>query len=59
VTEACSTLGKSVRVELPSGENPVGTAIGINESGSLIVEMSNCAEPLVVSAGDVTHLRVI
>jgi BirA family biotin operon repressor/biotin-[acetyl-CoA-carboxylase] ligase len=59
VTELCNTIGKSVRVELPSGENPVGTAIGINETGSLIVEMSNCAEPLVVSAGDVTHLRVI
>lgn len=59
VTDLCNTIGKSVRVELPSGENPVGTAIGINETGSLIVEMSNCAEPLVVSAGDVTHLRVI
>ena len=59
VTELCDTLGKSVRVELPSGENPVGTAIGINEQGSLVVEMSNCAEPLVVSAGDVTHLRVV
>lgn len=59
VTELCGTLGKSVRVELPSGENPVGTAIGINEQGSLVVEMSNCAEPLVVSAGDVTHLRVV
>ena len=59
VTELCDTVGKSVRVELPSGENPVGTAIGINEQGSLVVEMSNCAEPLVVSAGDVTHLRVV
>jgi BirA family biotin operon repressor/biotin-[acetyl-CoA-carboxylase] ligase len=59
VTELCGTLGKSVRVELPSGDNPVGTAIGINETGSLVVEMSNCAEPLVVSAGDVTHLRVV
>ncbi|MDH6423739.1 biotin--[acetyl-CoA-carboxylase] ligase [Aurantimicrobium minutum] len=59
VTQLCDTLGKSVRVELPSGENPVGTAIGINEQGSLVVEMSNCAEPLVVSAGDVTHLRVV
>ena len=59
VTELCGTLGKSVRVELPSGESPVGTAIGINEMGSLVVEMSNCAEPLVVSAGDVTHLRVV
>ena len=59
VTDLCNTIGKSVRVELPSGDNPVGTAIGINETGLLIVEMSNCAEPLVVSAGDVTHLRVI
>jgi BirA family biotin operon repressor/biotin-[acetyl-CoA-carboxylase] ligase len=59
VTELCNTIGKSVRVELPSGESPVGTAIGLSENGSLIVEMSNCAEPLVVSAGDVTHLRVI
>lgn len=59
VTELCGTLGKSVRVELPSGQNPVGTAIGINENGSLVVEMSKCAEPLVVSAGDVTHLRVV
>jgi len=59
VSELCGTLGRSVRVELPSGDSPVGTAIGINEDGSLVVEMSNCAEPLVVSAGDVTHLRVI
>lgn len=59
VSQACSTIGKSVRVELPSGENPVGTAIGINEAGSLVVELGNCAEPLVVAAGDVTHLRVV
>ncbi|BAU98657.1 biotin--[acetyl-CoA-carboxylase] ligase [Aurantimicrobium minutum] len=59
IRDECDTIGRSVRVELPSGENPVGTAIGINEEGSLVVEMANCAEPLVVSAGDVTHLRVI
>ena len=59
VTEMCNTIGKSVRVELPSGESPVGTAKGLTENGSLVVEMSNCAEPLVVSAGDVTHLRII
>lgn len=59
VSEACGTLGQSVRVELPSGESPVGTAIGINEHGSLVVELGNCAEPLVVAAGDVTHLRVV
>ena len=59
VSDVCGTLGKSVRVELPSGESPVGTAIGINEDGSLVVELGNCAEPLVVAAGDVTHLRVV
>jgi BirA family biotin operon repressor/biotin-[acetyl-CoA-carboxylase] ligase len=59
VSEVCGTLGKSVRVELPSGESPVGTAMGINEDGSLVVELGNCAEPLVVAAGDVTHLRVV
>lgn len=59
VTQACGTIGQLVRVELPSGENPVGTAIGINEQGSLIVELGNCAEPLVVSAGDVIHIRAV
>ena len=59
VSDVCGTLGKSVRVELPSGESPVGTAIGINEDGSLVVELGNCAEPLIVAAGDVTHLRVV
>lgn len=59
IRDECDTIGRSVRVELPTGDNPVGTAIGINEEGSLVVEMANCAEPLVVSAGDVTHLRVI
>lgn len=59
IRDECDTIGRSVRVELPTGDDPVGTAIGINEEGSLVVEMANCAEPLVVSAGDVTHLRVI
>jgi BirA family biotin operon repressor/biotin-[acetyl-CoA-carboxylase] ligase len=59
VTDVCDTIGRSVRVELPTGEQPVGTALGINEFGSLVVEQADCAEPLVVSAGDVTHLRVI
>lgn len=59
IRDECDTIGRSVRVELPTGDSPVGAAIGINEEGSLVVEMANCAEPLVVSAGDVTHLRVI
>jgi BirA family biotin operon repressor/biotin-[acetyl-CoA-carboxylase] ligase len=57
VTTACSTIGARIRVELPSGENPVGTATGISDDGSLIVQVGECAEPLLVSAGDVTHIR--
>jgi BirA family biotin operon repressor/biotin-[acetyl-CoA-carboxylase] ligase len=57
VTTDCSTIGARIRVELPSGENPVGTARGISDDGSLIVQVGECAEPLLVSAGDVTHIR--
>ncbi len=59
VIESCDTIGRTVRVELPSGEAPVGQAIGISETGSLVVKLGECAEPLVVSAGDVTHVRAV
>jgi BirA family biotin operon repressor/biotin-[acetyl-CoA-carboxylase] ligase len=58
VSRRCNTIGQSVRVELPSGESPVGTATGLDERGCLLVETTT-AEHLVVAAGDVTHLRVI
>jgi BirA family biotin operon repressor/biotin-[acetyl-CoA-carboxylase] ligase len=58
VAARCNTIGQSVRVELPTGEKPVGTATGIDDRGCLIVETST-GESLVVAAGDVTHLRVI
>lgn len=58
VSRRCNTIGQSVRVELPSGESPVGTAIGLDSRGCLMVETST-GEHLVVAAGDVTHLRVI
>jgi BirA family biotin operon repressor/biotin-[acetyl-CoA-carboxylase] ligase len=58
VSRRCNTIGQSVRVELPSGESPVGTAIGLDERGCLLVETTS-QERLVVAAGDVTHLRVI
>ena len=58
VVEACDTIGRSVRVELPSGESPIGTAIGLDAQGCLQVDIGADAPPLVVAAGDVTHLRV-
>lgn len=55
VVEACHTIGRSVRVQLPSGEDLLGTAVGIDDDGRLIVESD--AGRTAVAAGDVTHLR--
>jgi BirA family biotin operon repressor/biotin-[acetyl-CoA-carboxylase] ligase len=57
VTELCGTLGSAVRVELPGGTDLVGTAIGIDTQGRLIVENQVNGELQAVAAGDVTHLR--
>jgi len=51
-TAACSTIGRAIRVALPSGEELTGTATGIDPSGRLLVDGSP------VSAGDVIHVRV-
>jgi BirA family biotin operon repressor/biotin-[acetyl-CoA-carboxylase] ligase len=48
---ACSTIGRRVRVDLPSGEPLTGTATGIDPSGRLVVDGT------AVSAGDVVHVR--
>jgi len=51
VEAECSTIGRSVRVELPGGDNLYGTATGIDGEGRLIVDGR------AIAAGDVTHLR--
>ncbi|MEY2694030.1 MAG: hypothetical protein RL142_378 [Actinomycetota bacterium] len=57
VRAACSTIGHQVRAILPAEEEVLGTAVGIDETGRLLIQTS-AAEPLfAVSAGDVTHLR--
>ena len=54
---ACSTIGRSVRVELPMKPHLQGTAIDIDHLGRLIVRTSDGAvQP--VAAGDVTHVLV-
>jgi BirA family transcriptional regulator, biotin operon repressor / biotin---[acetyl-CoA-carboxylase] ligase len=50
-TEACMTLGREVRVELPGGEVRTGTARGIDAGGRLVVD------EFAVGAGDVVHVR--
>ncbi|MGH1547817.1 biotin--[acetyl-CoA-carboxylase] ligase [Leifsonia poae] len=55
VVEACHTVGRPVRVQLPSGDDLLGTAVGIDEDGRLVVQSD--AGRTAVAAGDVTHLR--
>jgi len=63
VTELCGTLGREVRVGLPAGLEHVGTAVGVDASGHLLVgagaghDPASNPEVVTVAAGDVTHLR--
>lgn len=50
-----ATLGRPVRVELPSGEALVGTAVEVDDGGRLVVDTP--AGRRAVSAGDVVHVR--
>jgi BirA family biotin operon repressor/biotin-[acetyl-CoA-carboxylase] ligase len=52
---AIDTVGRAVLVELPDGRSMHGVAIGLGESGALLVEAEGFVTELV--AGDVTHLR--
>ena len=52
---ACATVGREVRVALPSGEVLTGRASGIDPSGRLLVERDGART--AVNAGDVVHVR--
>lgn len=52
----CVTLGSDVQVELPAGPRR-GRAEAVDDSGRLVVRPSDGGEPVVVAAGDVTHIR--
>lgn len=51
----CETVGRRVRVHLPSGADIVGTATGVAGDGGLVVDAG--AGAVTVSAGDVVHVR--
>ena len=54
-TAECVTIGREVRVEMPSGPPLTGRATGIDESGRLVVDGPDGPTP--VGAGDVVHVR--
>lgn len=53
-----ATLGRRVRVEL-STSSYEGEAVAIDEQGRLIVQADGETAPLVVSVGDVVHVRPV
>lgn len=52
--DACSTLGRRVRVDLPGGGQAEGEAVDIDDAGRLVVDAGG--ERLPFGAGDVLHL---
>jgi BirA family transcriptional regulator, biotin operon repressor / biotin---[acetyl-CoA-carboxylase] ligase len=53
--DCCVTLGRQVRAELPGGGAITGTALDVDEAGSLRVDTPD--GPRTVSAADIVHLR--
>jgi BirA family biotin operon repressor/biotin-[acetyl-CoA-carboxylase] ligase len=52
----CSTLGKTVRVTLPSGRDTTGVAAEIDADGCLVLDVEGSGL-VALSAGDVVHVR--
>lgn len=57
VIESCSTLGLSVKAILPGEQELLGKAVGIDDTGRLILQPDSVAEVVAVAAGDIVHLR--
>ncbi len=53
--EACSTLGRQVRADLPGGDTVTGTAVDVDDEGRLHVDDGSGVH--VLGAGDVIHVR--
>lgn len=51
----CGTLGRQVRVELSETESVRGLAVGVDDTGCLVVEVGGVKKAF--AAGDVFHLR--
>lgn len=54
--EACSTIGRRVRVQLPDERRLVGRAEGVDDEGRLLVAAPDGAV-VALAAGDVVHVR--
>ena len=61
VIDACVTLDRAgvnrVRAILPGDEEVVGAAVGIDDTGRLILQPDGQKDVVAVAAGDIDHLR--
>jgi BirA family biotin operon repressor/biotin-[acetyl-CoA-carboxylase] ligase len=57
VCDACTTIGRRVRVELPGVPARLGRATGLDGAGRLLVRGDDDGAVVAVAAGDITHLR--
>lgn len=53
--EACVTVGRDVRVQVPAARDLTGRVTGLDDGGQLVVQTAT--GPVAVGAGDVTHVR--
>lgn len=57
VIGACSSVGRRVRAILPGDKELIGEAIGIDETGRLLISPEAGGEVVAIAAGDIVHLR--
>lgn len=55
--EACGTIGRRVRVDLPGDRQVFGLADGVDDEGRLLLLADGADRPTALAAGDVVHLR--
>jgi BirA family transcriptional regulator, biotin operon repressor / biotin---[acetyl-CoA-carboxylase] ligase len=57
VTDRCGSIGRRVRAIMPGDQELIGTAVGIDEFGRILIQPDGERELFAVSAGDIVHLR--
>lgn len=57
VRAECATIGQSVKAIFPNDTEVFGEAVGIDDSGRLLISVPGEPQLLAVSAADIQHLR--
>jgi BirA family biotin operon repressor/biotin-[acetyl-CoA-carboxylase] ligase len=57
VVGRCTSVGRRVRAILPGDKELIGEAIGIDETGRLVISPESGGEAVAIAAGDIVHLR--